>query len=203
MGPNMARRSDHSREELYDLALDAAGRIISEEGLRGISARRVAREIGYTVGTIYNVFKNSDDLIDHLNGQTMDRLQAACDGLDPDADAALRLRQLARQYIEFAAAHPRRYVTLFEHQHPMGSRPPDWYHDKVAGLLHIVEAAIAPTLPSANRDEVEAQARVLWAGVHGIISLEGAGRVAGSQQAGDLVGLLIDNFLEAAAKKMG
>ena len=198
----MARRSDHSREQLYRLALDAAERIIAQDGLRGLSARGVAREIGYTVGTIYNVFQNFDDLIDHLNGRTMDRLHAACSPPSQGGTPAERLRGLAQRYIEFAAAQPKLYVTLFEHQHPQGSRPPDWYYEKVAGLLAIVEAAIAPTLPGAAPAEVEAQARVLWAGVHGIISLEGAGKVAGSSQAGDLVGLMIDNFL-TAAEKMG
>ena len=52
----MARRSDHSREELYDLALESARVIAEIEGLRGLAARRIARDIGYTVGTIYNLF---------------------------------------------------------------------------------------------------------------------------------------------------
>ena len=41
----MARRSDHSREELYDMALDAARRMAERDGLRGITSRGVAREM--------------------------------------------------------------------------------------------------------------------------------------------------------------
>ena len=62
----MARRSDHSREELYVMALAAAREIAEKDGLRGLKARRISREIGYTVGTLYNVFSNLDDLIIHL-----------------------------------------------------------------------------------------------------------------------------------------
>ena len=47
----MARRSDHSREELYDLALSAAREIAEAEGLRGLTARRIAEKIGYTPGS--------------------------------------------------------------------------------------------------------------------------------------------------------
>ena len=195
----MARRSDHSREELRDLALLAARRITEEEGLRGLGARRVAREIGYTVGTIYNVFASFDDLIDQMNGQTLDRLHQVCSTAE-GATPAARLRALADRYIGFAAAHPNLYVTLFEHQHPAGSRPPEWYYEKVDALLRIVEAAIAPVMPDAPPDRVEAQARVLWAGVHGIISLEGAGRVGSSDRAGALVDLLVDNFLSAVGQ---
>ena len=74
----MARRSDHSREELYVMALAAAREIAEKDGLRGLKARRISREIGYTVGTLYNVFSNLDDLIIHLNGTTLDALYVSC-----------------------------------------------------------------------------------------------------------------------------
>ena len=193
----MARRSDHSREELRDMALETAGRIVSEEGLRGLTARRIAREIGYTIGTLYNIFENLDDLIDQMNGRTLDRLYEVTSPPDTTGTPPARLRALADRYVGFAAANPRLYVTLFEHQYPAGRKPPDWYLGKVENLLGVVEAAIAPVMPGASETRVEAQARVLWAGVHGIISLEGAGRIGGSNQASDLIDLLLDNFLSA------
>ena len=60
----MARRSDHSREELREMALAATEEIIDQQGLAGLTARKVAAGIGYTVGTLYLVFRNLDDLID-------------------------------------------------------------------------------------------------------------------------------------------
>jgi AcrR family transcriptional regulator len=74
----MARRSDHTRDELHRLALDAARRITEREGLRGLRARQIARDIGYTIGTLYNLFEDLDDLILHLNGETLDALFATC-----------------------------------------------------------------------------------------------------------------------------
>ena len=44
------------------MAMAAAREIAEKEGLRGLTARRIAREIGYTVGTLYNLFDNLDDL---------------------------------------------------------------------------------------------------------------------------------------------
>ena len=70
----MARRSDHSREEIKEMALVAAEKMILANGKDGLSARKVAQEIGYTVGTLYLVFKNLDELILHVNGRTLDRL---------------------------------------------------------------------------------------------------------------------------------
>ena len=72
----MARRSDHSREELREMTLTAAENIVVEQGYEGLSARKVATAIGYTVGTLYLVFENLDDLILHINARTLDRLHA-------------------------------------------------------------------------------------------------------------------------------
>ena len=73
----MGRRNEHSREELKDLALRAAGDIVSESGAAQLSMREVARRIGYTVGALYIVFENLDDLIVNLNERTVIELRAA------------------------------------------------------------------------------------------------------------------------------
>src|SRR5687768_17867187 len=73
----MGRRNEHSREELKALALRAAGDIVGESGAAALSMREVARRIGYTVGALYLVFTNLDDLIVHLNEQTIMELREA------------------------------------------------------------------------------------------------------------------------------
>ncbi len=77
----MGRRNEHSRDELRALALRAAGEIVAEGdgkgGVGALSMREVARRIGYTVGALYIVFENLDDLIVQLNEQTVIELRAA------------------------------------------------------------------------------------------------------------------------------
>ena len=70
----MGRRSEHSRDQIAGMALEAASRLVQAHGLSGLSARRIAAEIGYTPGTLYLVFRNLDELILHLNGTTLDAL---------------------------------------------------------------------------------------------------------------------------------
>src|SRR5512134_3891242 len=70
----MARRNEHSREGIRRMALDAAERIVAAEGYKGLSARKVAAAIDYTVGTLYLVFENLDDLVLQVNGRTLDML---------------------------------------------------------------------------------------------------------------------------------
>ena len=157
------------------------------------------RRCRYTIGTIYNIFEDFDDLIDQMNGQTLDQLHQVFGRSEGEDEPATRIRRLADRYVGFAAAHPKLYLALFEHQHPGDGRPPEWFGEKVSGLLRLVEAAIVPVMPDAAPGQVEAQARVLWAGVHGIISLKIADKLGGPGHAGELVDLLLENFLSATA----
>ncbi len=58
----MARRSDHSKEEIKALAIKHAYKLIEENGEAGFKARDIAKRMGYTVGTIYYVFGNMENL---------------------------------------------------------------------------------------------------------------------------------------------
>ena len=59
----MGRRSDHTREELRELILEEGHRQLSEVGFARFSAREVAKGVGYSIGTIYNVFGSYNALM--------------------------------------------------------------------------------------------------------------------------------------------
>ena len=69
----MGRRSTHSPQQLRELILDAAQEIIDVHGLAGLSAREIARRIGYSPGTIYNMFDNLDDCLLYTSPSPRDR----------------------------------------------------------------------------------------------------------------------------------
>lgn len=173
----MARRSDHAPEELKRLALDAARAIAAEEGLRGITVRRVAERIGYAPGTIYNLFANLDDLIVHLNGMTLDAL---ADALRAAADAPVETRaaQLVDAYFDFVERWPMLWSLLFEHRLPEGVDLPDWYRPKLAALIALVAEALAPLMPELAPEERRATTATMWAGLHGISTLAVSSKLA-------------------------
>ena len=47
-------------------------RLMAENGFAGFSAREVARRVGYSVGTIYNVFESLDHLLIAINSRTFE-----------------------------------------------------------------------------------------------------------------------------------
>ena len=68
----MGRRSDHTRSELKQLFVEEGRRQLGEVGLARFSARDVAKRVGYSIGTIYNVFGSYDGLILAINARTLD-----------------------------------------------------------------------------------------------------------------------------------
>ena len=167
----MARRADHSREELYEIALHAARNIVEADGYRALTARNVADAIGYSPGTLYNVFANLDDMIAHLNGRTLDtlyeRLATAGSASTPEEDLA----RLLDGYLCFLEEHPNLWNMLFEYSLPSPQEPSEWYARKVDKVLGLLEDALSPLCPDGEIEQKAHAARILWAGLHGIESV--------------------------------
>lgn len=195
----MGRRSSHTPEQLRELILDAAQSIIETNGLGGLSAREIARRIKYSPGTIYNMFKNLDDVVLHVEARVLDqldqRLENAISGVH--LDSAARIRALARAYLAFTHEKPKLWNLLFEHYLPGGSDTPAWYQRKLECLMGRVEEAMAPLFPADAEADRKRSTRVLWASVHGITSLSTTNKLVSvtTETAAALVDDLIENYL--------
>ncbi len=191
----MARRSDHSRDELKALILDCAREIAEEEGLRGLTARRIATEIGYAPGTIYNLFSNLDDLILHLRGETLDTLYDYLSSKAIDGEPEAILINIANNYITYVSEHANLWGIMFEHKLPDNFKSPDWYHNKSLRLLKLAENAIAAFFsPEQDEDRLH-HAQILWASLHGICSVQIAGKLVKKETAELMVESLITKYV--------
>lgn len=199
----MGRRSVHSAEELRDLILDASTELIEANGLAGLSAREIARRIGYSPGTLYNIFENLDDLILTIEGRLLDRLAAALADCPSGNTPAETLKQLAQAYLRFTHENPKLWNLLFEHHLPPGRDVPSWYQQKLENLLLRVEDALTPLLVGSDATAVRRSARVLWAGVHGITSLSTADKLSiiTAEAAPQLVDDLVATYLEGLSRR--
>lgn len=193
----MARRSDHSRDEMREMALNATEDIVAREGYAALSTRRVAAAIGYTVGTLYLVFRNFDELILQVNARTLDALFAHLAQAENQPEGVSRVLALGQAYLRFATERPRLWRMVFEHRMSAGAALPDWYRERVARLFGLIEAALRPLLSDRPEAELITAARVIWSGVHGICLLEVTERLqaVGSPPGEALVDSLIVEYL--------
>lgn len=201
----MGRRSVHTPEELRELILEAATSLIEKGGLAGLSAREIARAIGYSPGTLYNVFQNLDDLVLTIEARLLDKLslslKEATDAVPPEE----RLVKLAMAYLRFTHENPKLWNLLFEHHMPTGTPIPPWYQSKLDYLLTQVEEALAFRLRNVDEAHTKRAARVLWAGVHGITSLSTADKLGNvtTETAGPMVQDLLDTYLAGLDRRSG
>jgi AcrR family transcriptional regulator len=197
----MGRRNEHSREELRDLALRAAGEIVSAEGVAALSMREVARRIGYTVGALYIVFENLDDLIVQLNERTVIELRAALERIrGRPQQPAQNLRLLVAAYLGFALLHTARWRLVFEHRLPDGQKAPPTYAGHTAAIFALVGRQLREAAVVGDEDSAREVATALWSGAHGICMLAVTGKLQVATQASvqKLLDLLLDRFLGAA-----
>lgn len=192
----MARRSDHSREELYTLALGAARQIVEADGFRALTARQVADAIGYSPGTLYNLFANLDDLILHLNGQTLDRLTDRLSQCSIQGKPEQDLQELLDAYLGFLEENAELWEVLFQHRLPAGVTAPAWYDAKIGRALEIVETVLAPYFSNEQAEQRRQAATTLWAGLHGVCSLAEADklRAISTQSMRQMAGTLVSVF---------
>src|SRR5689334_1743951 len=198
----MGRRNEHSRDELKDLALRAAGEIVDDQGAAALSMREVARRIGYTVGALYLVFGNLDDLIVHLNERTVMELRASLERIRGRANQpAQHLRLLVAAYFGFALVHTARWRLVFEHRLPDGQKAPPTYAGHTAAIFALVEKQLRDSGIASGDTNAAELATALWSGAHGICMLAVTGKLQVATQASvqRLLDLLLDRFLGATS----
>jgi len=194
----MARRNDHSRDKIKEMAIDAGIKAIEEEGFHDFSIRKVAKGIGYSVGTLYNVFKNYNDLLFYINANTLDNITelVRCNLTDEMSDL-VALKSIGDCYLDYAVNNHNRWIALVEYKRPDKNEIPDWYQSKVDDSFAI---SIKYILPFVNNDTEEAVtvSRILWGSVHGICILGLTGRIGNlsHEQIKSKVDNLIENYLE-------
>ncbi|KXU31671.1 TetR family transcriptional regulator [Sphingobium sp. 22B] len=199
----MGRRSDHSREQLEALILEEGHRHMAESGFAKFSSREVAKRIGYSVGTLYNVFGSYDRLIVAINTRTFD-LWAAFLEQRLASRPQDRIAALVEGYFRFASENTNIWMAIYDHRLPPGVPMPDDYARQRAGLTEIVVREVAAVLPPDAKDVAPRLARSLVATVHGhcTFALNGSFALLGETAPLEMATARVKESLRAAGAKL-
>ena len=194
----MARRSDHTREQLKEMALVAAEQLLSEKSASELSTRQIATKMGYTVGTLYQIFKNLPDLLLHVNARTLKKLYDDCQQLElVQLNPEQVILSYANVYLSFAHSHAGLWEVIFDNTIINDDELPDWYLGQVNSLFSLVESQLKIIRPEASELEITKTSRVLWSSVHGICTLSINNNLFAQSacNSSELIDSLIYNFL--------
>lgn len=174
--PRIERR-EREKAEFRDLVLEAARRIVLEEGFDGLSMRKIADAIEYAPGTIYLYFESREAIAHELCRQGFVELLGAMPAPGSIADPEERLHEIGRRYIEFGLEHPETYRLIFmeDSKYADAIFKSDGEDDPGARALGVLVQTFEE-LKAQGRLNVDATpqqlAEAFWAMGHGIVSLK-------------------------------
>ncbi|MEZ9058741.1 TetR/AcrR family transcriptional regulator [Vibrio pelagius] len=193
----MARRNDHTREQLVQLTLDTVTQFLEDHSYHELSLRKIANMIGYVPSTLVNVFGNYNLLLLHVVAKTLDELSAeATVAVEKSSSPQDALFNLAYCYHDFALKHPNRWQLVFEHN-MNGENLPQWQSSRIEKMTGMLEQLLLAIAPHHTEKEVLKASRVLWSGVHGITLLSVDDKFFASEpiDGKDLINNLLSNYL--------
>lgn len=132
-----------------------------------MTIRRLAAELGVTQPVLYSAFDGRQAIVDAVALAGFAEAAAALAAVEPSPRARMRA------YLDFAAANPRVYEAMFSMPSGLTFAAAD-----VPAPLADAFAGIRAAFP----DDDGTRAEVAWAALHGLATLEAAGRLAAGQE---------------------
>ena len=174
------------QDVLRRTVLDAASRLLVSEGPQALTMRRVAGAVGCSTTVLYTAFGSKDGLADALFREGFERLRRHLEAVPPGDDPLARLRALAHAYRESALASRPYYGVMFQQAIP-GYRPSAASLAAAGASLEVLTDAVRACMDAGvlRAGDPRAVAEVLWAAVHGVVSLELAGHFPDPEVAAD------------------
>lgn len=166
----MARKNEHSEAQIKEMVLQAAQKLVTEEGIGALKVREIAMEIGYTVGCVYKVFDNMADLILQLKAITLDDLADQLAQIPTTLPPEQHLQALMQTYLVFARQNFHRWQMLSTERLTIEPLPV-WYLEKQAAIFQAGEPFFQQLAENTTAAQQQQAARILWASVHGLCSL--------------------------------
>lgn len=140
--------------------------------------REIAKNIGYSPTTLYHHFADKESLLQAVCDEDFLKLADSMREIMKIPDLVWRIRALAQGYAMFALQNPSHYRLMF--MTPRTPCNPDTTliqrgnteQDAYAQLKQVVKDAFEAELFRKELTDFELIAQTLWAGIHGVCSLE-------------------------------
>ena len=162
----MARRNEHSLDEIKKMLIEAAESIIIDQGYSALTVRKIVIKIGYSVASFYMVFTNIAGLIRQIKTSTLKELIQTLRQLPSDSPEQC-IQQLAKTYLHFAVNDFNRWSMIYL----TDTEPNGEYQQAINQLHDLLELEFSRLEPHLSLLQVKQAARTLWFSIHGICSL--------------------------------
>lgn len=172
------QKSPADRELLRKQILDAARTLFVERGIDAVTMREIAKKINYSATTLYHYFADKEALLQAVCDEDFLALATGLNEAMQLTDLKAVIEAMITSYARFAVQFPNHYRLMF-----MTPRAPcnqditqiqqgNTEQDAYAQLKSVVQNAFDAGLFRPELNDFELIAQTLWAGIHGVCSLE-------------------------------
>jgi len=182
--------------------LAAAERIYVRAGLKGLTMRRLAKQVRLTPMAVYHHFQDKDALVDAIAVAGFARLEASMAGARDLARPPIeRIRLILHRYAEFAEAEPAVFGLMFSRRNPGEERFPEYFAEGKSPTFDLLRAAVieAMRLGVFRPSDATEAALTLWSQVHGLVVLRSTDYFARGKAFRGIVDRSIDRLLDGMA----
>jgi AcrR family transcriptional regulator len=171
-----SERKERHRQDLTAKILSAARELLLSQGVEGLSMRNLAAKVGYSATALYSYFADKNAVLRALLDADCAALRRAMDDAASEPDPVERVRNMGRAYVEFGLRNPGHYRVLMMTEAQPGvmddnPRRGDPAQDAYALLRQAAADGIRARCFRPEFTDPDQLAQVVWAGVHGIVSL--------------------------------
>ncbi len=185
------QRRARDREAQRRLIVTTARRLAETHGWDAVTTRRLSEEIEYSQPVLYKHFSSMDDIAAAVAVDGFDELAVALAHARSGADTPQEaLRRVAHAYFDFAQRNPTLYDAMFTRTttlHFATTETPQQLSAAFAELRAVVAA-------TADGRDVDTRTEVLWAALHGLITLTRSARLRPERDS-ERLDLLVGEFL--------
>ena len=168
MSDNGIETKRYHHGDLRRALIEAAERILENEGPSALSLRAVAREAGVSAAAPYHHFKDKNELLAAIAQEGFEMLaQAMREGAAGEDDPRRRLNSLGVAYVCFARNNPALYTLMYSTARERDQRASGPYGLVKAAMLE----AGADQIGAADLELAQIAA---WCAAHGLAEMAGS-----------------------------
>jgi AcrR family transcriptional regulator len=189
------RRERTARRRL----ITATARTLAErEGWEAVTTRRLSAEIEYSQPVLYRHFASMDEIAEAVALEGFGELgETLAEARQASGAPASALDRVAHAYSSFAAENPALYDVMFIRATRLRFAAAETPAPLLAAFAE-VRAAVATV---AGGRDVDTLTEVLWAGLHGLITLSRNDRLRPGRDT-DRIDLLVAQFRAAGSRQL-
>jgi AcrR family transcriptional regulator len=151
------------------MLVEAAARVLAEEGPAALTSRRLAAEIGSSTMAVFSRFQSMAEIRWAVREEGFARLNARLDGLSASDDPVADLVAAGMVFFASGVANPHLYRAMFLDRSPPDDNLGAATFERLVALIR--RCVAAGRFPTAQESLVPVWAAQLWSMRHGLVTM--------------------------------